>query len=286
MNRLPMLAALISVFPFASAAADDEFAGTYNLVSSTRKLLGYRGRAARKRGRSRDPVGYDADKKVKGIKRNAVVDTIGLLLGVKAIQRPGPGRRRGAYQKDPPPVPLHPPRLCGWRLQRRQPRHRSGCSKGYPGDRQAHGQKGGFKVIRRRWVIERTFSWLRRNRRLMAHYEAIAIIAEGFAKLAMTSVMLKRTAKDAQIAPMGAILPGGKIRPFPRCFSAVLTDYVDRNGQRLDTRSRARVLLPPGQHVFAHEWRKPITPCGFDEEPAGPGISGLGDAAALDALAR
>jgi len=51
---------------------------------------------------------------------------------------------------------------------------------------------GGFKVVRRRWVIERTFSWLRRNRRLMAHYEALAIIAEGFAKLAMISVMLKR----------------------------------------------------------------------------------------------
>ena len=52
--------------------------------------------------------------------------------------------------------------------------------------------EGGFKVIRRRWVVERTFSWMRRNRRLMAHYEAIAIIAEGFAKLAMISVMLKR----------------------------------------------------------------------------------------------
>ena len=50
----------------------------------------------------------------------------------------------------------------------------------------------GFKVIRRRWVIERTFSWLRRNRRLMAHYEALAVIAEGFAKLAMITVMLKR----------------------------------------------------------------------------------------------
>ncbi len=50
----------------------------------------------------------------------------------------------------------------------------------------------GFKVVRRRWVVERTFSWLRRNRRLMAHYEALAIIAEGFAKLAMISVMIKR----------------------------------------------------------------------------------------------
>lgn len=53
-------------------------------------------------------------------------------------------------------------------------------------------KEGGFKLIRRRWVAGRTFSWLRRNRRLMAHYEALAIIAEGFAKLAMISVMLKR----------------------------------------------------------------------------------------------
>jgi len=56
-------------------------------------------------------------------------------------------------------------------------------------------KEAGFKVVRRRWVVERTFSWLRRNRRLMAHYEAIAVIAEGFAKLAMISVMLKRLAK-------------------------------------------------------------------------------------------
>lgn len=53
-------------------------------------------------------------------------------------------------------------------------------------------QDGGFKVVRRRWVVERTLSWFRRNRRLMAHYEALAIIAEGFAKLAMISLMLKR----------------------------------------------------------------------------------------------
>ena len=52
-------------------------------------------------------------------------------------------------------------------------------------------KEGGFKHIRRRWVIERTFSWIGRNLRLMAHYEAIAIITEGFAKLAMISVMLK-----------------------------------------------------------------------------------------------
>lgn len=52
----------------------------------------------------------------------------------------------------------------------------------------------GFKLIRRRWVIERTFSWLRRNRRLMAHYEALGITAVGFAKLAMIKLMLARLA--------------------------------------------------------------------------------------------
>ena len=37
---------------------------------------------------------------------------------------------------------------------------------------------GGYRGDkRRRWVVERTFSWLRRNRRLMARYEAIAIMA-------------------------------------------------------------------------------------------------------------
>jgi len=54
--------------------------------------------------------------------------------------------------------------------------------------------EGGFKVAGRRWVVERTLSWLRRNRRLMAHYEAFAIIAEGYAKLAMICIMLKRLA--------------------------------------------------------------------------------------------
>lgn len=44
-------------------------------------------------------------------------------------------------------------------------------------------------------MVERTLSWLRRNRRLMAYYEALAIIAEGFAKLAIISVMLRRLAE-------------------------------------------------------------------------------------------
>jgi len=59
-------------------------------------------------------------------------------------------------------------------------------------------KEGGFEVVRRRCVVEHTFSWLRRNRCLMAHDEAVAIVAEGFAKLA---VMLKRLTKPTPSNP-------------------------------------------------------------------------------------
>lgn len=41
-------------------------------------------------------------------------------------------------------------------------------------------------------VIDRAFTWLRHDRRLMTHVEALAVVAEGFAKLAMIQVMPKR----------------------------------------------------------------------------------------------
>jgi transposase len=147
-----------------------------------------------KRGAHTDPVGYDAAKKTKGIKRNALVDTIGLLLGIEVIP---------ANVQD---------RDCAADLIAKTRRlfpfvTRIFADGGYAGPKlqadlaaqpvtleivKRTDKEGGFKIIRRRWVIERTFSWLRRNRRLMAHYEALAIIAEGFAKLAMISLMLKR----------------------------------------------------------------------------------------------
>jgi putative transposase len=58
-------------------------------------------------------------------------------------------------------------------------------------------KEGGFKIIRRRWVVERTFSWLRRNRRLTAHFEALAMMAVGFIKMAMITIMLKRLTEKA-----------------------------------------------------------------------------------------
>ena len=52
----------------------------------------------------------------------------------------------------------------------------------------------GFKVLPRRWVVERTFGWLYRNRRLAKDYERKCRTSETLIYLAMTRLMLRRLA--------------------------------------------------------------------------------------------
>jgi putative transposase len=53
----------------------------------------------------------------------------------------------------------------------------------------------GFQVLPRRWVVERTFAWLGRYRRLSKDYEALPATEEAWIHLAMSSLMLARLAK-------------------------------------------------------------------------------------------
>lgn len=53
----------------------------------------------------------------------------------------------------------------------------------------------GFVVLPRRWVVERTFAWLGRFRRLSKDYEATTASGEAFIKLAMIYHMARRLAK-------------------------------------------------------------------------------------------
>jgi transposase len=53
------------------------------------------------------------------------------------------------------------------------------------------GQKG-FAVLPMRWVVERTLSWLRRNRRLAKDVEHLVRTAEAMIALAMIKLMLRR----------------------------------------------------------------------------------------------
>lgn len=67
----------------------------------------------------------------------------------------------------------------GWRLEIVRPD---------PGTR-------GFAVLPKRWIVERTLAWLRRNRRLARDLEHLARTAEALVKLAMIKIMLRRCAR-------------------------------------------------------------------------------------------
>ncbi len=143
-------------------------------------------------------MGYDAGKKVKGRKVHALVDTEGLPLRVvvhsAAIQdRDGAAlvfdriRQRfnwlelvwadGGYNARQ--VERAVARLPGLRLQIVK---RSDDTKG-------------FVVLPRRWVVERTFSWFGRNRRLAKDYENLAETLAAFITLAAIQFAIRRLAR-------------------------------------------------------------------------------------------
>ena len=55
----------------------------------------------------------------------------------------------------------------------------------------------GFKVLPKRWIVERTFGWLRRDRRLTKDYERKAQTSETLIEVAMIRLMLRRLARAA-----------------------------------------------------------------------------------------
>lgn len=52
-----------------------------------------------------------------------------------------------------------------------------------------------FIVLPKRWIVERTFAWISRNRRLARDFERYATTVAAFIRLAMIRLMLKRLTK-------------------------------------------------------------------------------------------
>jgi transposase len=140
--------------------------------------------------------GYDAGKKINGRKRHIVVDTLGLLL-VIAVSAASVQDRDGGET------------VLG-RLAKALPSvGHVFADGGYAGQLVAKvkkalkitveivakpaGQKG-FAVLPRRWVVERTFAWMMRWRRLVRDYERLPQSHEALARWAMIGLMLNRLA--------------------------------------------------------------------------------------------
>ncbi len=59
------------------------------------------------------------------------------------------------------------------------------------------GDAAGFEVLPKRWIVERTFAWISRNRRLARDFERYAATVAAFVRLAMIRIMLRRLAANA-----------------------------------------------------------------------------------------
>jgi transposase len=53
----------------------------------------------------------------------------------------------------------------------------------------------GFRVLARRWVVERTFAWLSQNGRMSKDYERLCATGEAFVYGAMSRLMVRRSAR-------------------------------------------------------------------------------------------
>jgi len=156
---------------------------------------------ARKRGGCIDPHGYDAGKKVKGKKRHILVDTLGLLL--HAIIHPADIQDRdggilllatlfGMY-------PFLKKLFADGGYQ--GPDFQKALAKILPQLEteivKRSDRTKGFVVLPRRWVVERTFAWLNRCRRLAKDWENLNRNALAFLRLASIRLMLRKLCNPA-----------------------------------------------------------------------------------------
>ena len=148
------------------------------------------------------PRGYDAGKKVKGRKRHVAVDTLGLPIECQITpadvqDRDALAPLLGAVRRKSPWVKM------------------SFVDGGYAGDeaqraafeasrihitvvKRTDKNIKGFIVLPKRWVVERTFGWINRARRLAKDFETTMESALAWLQMALAALLIRRMARLAQ----------------------------------------------------------------------------------------
>ena len=139
------------------------------------------------------PKGFDAGKKVKGRKRHVLVDVLGLLVVVFVTVA-------SVQDRDAVPTLLRAGKEASDRLVNVL------VDGAYTGDvvQSASSQTGvkvtvvrrpdvkGFVVVPKRWIVERSFGWMNRDRRLSKDYERTIESSEAWIHLSFVSRMARR----------------------------------------------------------------------------------------------
>ena len=140
------------------------------------------------------PRGYDASKKVKGRKRHAMVDTDGRPL-VLQVHPASVQDRDGAIPLLQASRRSFPFVECAFAdAAYNAERVASATSIAIEIVRKPADQVG-FAIHPRRWVVERCFAWLSRNRRLAKDFEATVASATAFLYAASAMLLLRRAAR-------------------------------------------------------------------------------------------
>ena len=153
------------------------------------------GRTLRSTPESGDRAGFDGHKRTKGSKLHAAVDTLGLLLAAKSTPA-------NEQERDQVEALAHKVQeVTGAAVET------AFVDEGYTGDEPAaaaadHGirlevirlpeAKHGFVLLPRRWVVERSFAWMARFRRLARDYERLPETVVGLHFVAFACLMLHR----------------------------------------------------------------------------------------------
>ena len=155
------------------------------------------GRTIQSTPESGSRAGYDGHKRRNGSKTHIAVDTLGHLLALRVTPANASERDQVAAL------------AADVQAATGQTVTRAYVDQGYTGDQPAadaaaHGialevvkhteAKKGFVLLPRRWVVERTFGWLARFRRLARDYERTADVLAGWHWVAFVTLMLHRLA--------------------------------------------------------------------------------------------